>query len=89
MARLWRIQYEGAVYHIISRGVAQGEIFLIDEDYLRFLEYLEMISDKFIIDIFAYVLMRNHYHLFLRTHEANLSKAIQWLQTSYSILLQS
>ncbi|MFH1961294.1 MAG: transposase [bacterium] len=85
MARPWRIQYEGAVYHVMSRGVAQGEIYSIDEDYHRFLEYLEKVVEKFGIEIFAFVLMGNHYHLLLRTKEANLSKAIQWLQTSYSI----
>jgi len=47
MARPWRIQYEGAIYHVISRGVAQGKIFLIDADYHRFLDCLERASDKF------------------------------------------
>ncbi len=85
MARPWRIQYEGAVYHVMSRGVAQGEIFLFDGDYHRFLEYLEKVVEKFGVEIFAFILMGNHYHLLLRTKEANLSKAIQWLQTSYSV----
>ena len=85
MARPWRVQYEGAIYHVMSRGVAQGKIFLIDEDYHRFLECLERISEKFRLEIFAFVLMGNHYHLLLRTKEANLSRAMQWLQTSYSL----
>lgn len=85
MARPWRIQYEGAVYHVMSRGVARGDIFSIEEDYCRFLKYLEMAVEKFRLEIFAFVLMRNHYHLFLRTKEVNLSKAMQWLQTCYSI----
>ncbi|MDN3513766.1 MAG: transposase [Candidatus Brocadia sp.] len=70
---------------IMSRGVAQGEIFYADEDYRKFLEYLEKASEKFQAEIFAFVLMGNHYHLFLRTREANLSRAMQWLQTSYSV----
>ena len=87
MSRPRRIQYANAVYHIMSRGVAQGEIFYADEDYRKFLEYLEKTSEKFQLEIFAFVLMGNHYHLFLRTREANLSRAMQWLQTSYSIYL--
>ena len=87
MARPWRIQYNNAVYHIMSRGVAQGEVFYAEEDYHKFLEYLEKTSEKFQLEIFAFVLMGNHYHLFLRTKEANLSKSMQWLQTSYSIYL--
>ena len=75
MARPWRIQYNNAVYHIMSRGVAQGEVFSADEDYDKFLEYLERTSEKFQLEIFAFVLMGNHFHLFLRTREANLSRA--------------
>lgn len=85
MARPWRIQYTNAMYHIMSRGVAQGEVFYADEAYHRFLEYLEKASEKFQLEVFAFVLMGNHYHLFLRTKEANLSRAMQWLQTSYSV----
>ncbi|MCF6148161.1 MAG: hypothetical protein E3K37_05835 [Candidatus Kuenenia sp.] len=69
----------------MSRGVAQGEVFYGNEDYHKFLEYLKKTSEKFQLEIFAFVLMGNHYHLFLRTREANLSRAMQWLQTSYSI----
>jgi hypothetical protein len=36
------------------------------------------------VDVFAYVLMGNHYHLLVRTHQANLSRAMQWLGVSYS-----
>ena len=85
MARPWRIQYTNAMYHIMSRGVAQGEVFYAEEDYHKFLEYLEKTSEKFQLEIFAFVLMGNHYHLFLLTKEANLSRAMQWLQTSYSV----
>ncbi|MEW6606728.1 MAG: transposase, partial [bacterium] len=85
MARSWRIQYQGAIYHVMSRGVAQQEIFRIEDDYHRFLDYLEKSVDKYGLEIFAFVLMSNHYHLLVRTKEANLSKAIQWLQTAYSV----
>ncbi len=85
MARPWRIQYEGAIYHIMSRGVGRGKIFLTDEDYSKFLEYVEKAKEKFGLDIFAFVLMRNHYHMLIRTNESNLSRTMQWIQTAYSI----
>ncbi|MGR3318614.1 MAG: transposase [Candidatus Anammoxibacter sp.] len=85
MSRPWRIQYEGAIYHIMSRGVGRGKIFLNSNDYIRFLSYLEKAVEKFNIEIFAFVLMTNHYHLLLRTTEPNISKVMQWIQTSYSI----
>jgi len=47
MARPWRIQYKGAIYHIMSRGVAQGDVFYDEGDYDNFLEYLGRASVKF------------------------------------------
>jgi len=72
MARPWRIQYEDAVYHIASRGNNRQDIFLTDEDRQDFLELLGQTSERFNLEIFAFCLMTNHYHLFLRTPEANL-----------------
>ncbi len=56
MARPWRIQYEGAIYNIMSRGVGRGEIFLTNDDYSGFLEYVEKAGEKFGLDIFAFVM---------------------------------
>ena len=41
MAWPWRIEYEGAMFHIMSRGVGGGEIFVANGDYTRFLGYVE------------------------------------------------
>ncbi len=57
MARPWRIQYTGTIYHVMSRWVAQGAIFLSDADYYRFLEYMEGVVEKFKVEIFSFVLM--------------------------------
>jgi REP element-mobilizing transposase RayT len=85
MARDWRVQYEGAVYHVMCRGVGGEEIFGGSEDYSRFEGYIESAEERFNLMIYAYTLMTNHYHLLLRTNEANLSRAIQWLQSSYGM----
>ena len=42
------------------------------------------IIDRSDVDIFAYVLMGNHYHILLRTNQANLSKSMQWLALTYT-----
>ena len=84
MARPWRIEYEGALYHVFSRGNHQQDIFLIDEDRRSFLIALGKMSERFDVAIFCYVLMGNHYHLLLRTDRANLSKSMQWLGTTYT-----
>ena len=84
MARAWRIEYEGALYHVLSRGNERRDIFLDDDDRMLFLTGLAEAGERFAVDVLAYVLMGNHYHLLLRTRRANLSKAMQWLGLSYT-----
>ena len=84
MARQWRIEFPGAIYHVISRGNGGQDIFLTDDDRETFLGLLEVLSGRFNIEIYAYVLMDNHYHVLLKTIEANLSKAMQWFGTTYT-----
>ena len=77
MARPWRIEYEGAYYHVLSRGNERRDIFYDDKDRHLFLGTLTEVSDRFDVDVFAYVLMSNHYHVLLKTNRSNLSKAMQ------------
>ena len=84
MARPWRIEYEGALYHVFSRGNNQQDIFVTDDDCYLFLDSIGQMSERFDTVIFAYVLMNNHYHLLLRTPKANLSRSMQWLGTTYT-----
>jgi len=84
MARQLRIEYEGAFYHVISRGERHENIFFNDYDRLKFLEKLGELIDKFNLKIHCYALMNNHFHLLLETLEGNLSKAMHYLNTSYS-----
>jgi putative transposase len=84
MARQWRIEYPGALYHVSSQGNGRQDIFLSDQDRRYFLDLLEECCARFNIEVHAYVLMGNHYHLLLKTHDANLSKAMHWFITSYT-----
>ena len=59
MARPWRIEYKGAYYHVLSRGNEGREIFYGDEDKRLFLKSVGEMSDRFDIDVFAFVLMSN------------------------------
>lgn len=68
----------------MSRGNAGQDIFQTNEDRRLFLELLDELVERFDIDVHAYVLMGNHYHLLLKTNEANLSQAMQWFGTSYT-----
>lgn len=84
MARQWRIEFPGAIYHIMSRGNARQDIYRSDDDRKLFLSLLEDLSERYEIEVYAYVLMNNHYHLLLKTKHANLSKAMQWFGTTYT-----
>lgn len=84
MGRAWRIEYEGALYHVMSRGNEHRDIFYDDQDRSLFLETIGEMSDRFEIEVFAYVLMGNHYHLLLKTNRANLSKSMQWFGLAYT-----
>jgi len=84
MARPWRIQFEDAVYHISVRGNNKQNIFADDGDQKFFLELLGRARDRFGLKIFAFCLMSNHFHLFLQTPRANLSRAMQWLNATYT-----
>jgi REP element-mobilizing transposase RayT/predicted DNA-binding protein YlxM (UPF0122 family) len=84
MARQLRIEYKGAFYHIISRGERRENIFNDNNDKLKFLEKIGEAVDKFNLKIHCYTLMDNHFHLLLETPEGNLSKAMHYLNTSYS-----
>ena len=61
MARALRIEFEGAYYHILSRGNEQRDIFYDDKDRLLFIDTLGEVSDRFDVDVFAFVLMSNHH----------------------------
>jgi putative transposase len=82
MARRVRVQYEGAVYHVMARGNERRDIFRDDHDRLRFLETLGEAVGQFGLRLHAYCLMPNHYHLLLGTPRGNLSRAMGWFQTT-------
>jgi REP element-mobilizing transposase RayT len=84
MARMTRLEFEGAVYHVMSRGTEKKDIFVSPGDSKRFIELLEQMSERFAVDIYAYVLMGNHYHLLMETVRPNLSKAMHYLNSVYS-----
>ena len=85
MTRPLRLDYPDTYYHVLSRGNEKREIYRDEKDYLRFLEGMGKMVGRFQLEIHAYVLMSNHYHLLLHTQDAILSRAIQWLGVSYSV----
>ena len=79
MARKLRMEFPGAVYHVMSRGDHQEAIYRDDEDRSLFLDTFGEACMKTGWRIHAFVLMGNHYHLLLETPEPNLSARMNWL----------
>ncbi len=84
MARPLRIEYPGAYYHVMNRGLSRRNIFLEDKDRERFLELLGETSRQWKVEIFAYCLLDNHYHILLQTPGAGLARAMRHLDGIYT-----
>jgi len=86
MARPLRIEYDGAVYHVTSRGNARKPIYRDDTGRGIFLDMLHKVNEKFNWLCHAYCLMNNHYHLVIETPDGNLSKGMRQLNGVYTQL---
>jgi putative transposase len=85
MARPLRIQRPNGRYHVTARGNERKAIYRDERDRVHFVELLGEMVERYAVQVHAYVLMDNHFHLLLQTPEANLSRAVQWLNVSYSV----
>ncbi len=83
MSRPLRIEFNGALYHITSRGNARQDIFLNGEDFVDFLRTLTSVVKRYHFLLHAYCLMGNHYHLLVETPKGNLSKGMRQLNGLY------
>jgi putative transposase len=84
MPRKLRVEYEGAIYHVMNRGDRREPIFLDDKDRLTFLETLAQACQKCGWQVHAYCLMHNHFHLVMETPRANLSAGMRWFLGTYT-----
>ena len=85
MARKPRIEFEGALYHVITRGNQRQRVFKDRGDYERYLKILGNYKIQYDYILYAYVLMSNHVHLLIETKEKPLSKILQGINQSYTI----
>ena len=84
MARPLRIQYKGAFYHVTCRGNKRKNVYLDDNDRIRFLKYLNESTEIYGVVLYAYVLMDNHYHILIQTKQANLSEFMRRFNICYT-----
>ena len=84
MARPLRIEFSGALYHVMSRGNERGDIVRDASDRQKRLDWLRRTVETYGWGLHAFVLMTNHVHLFVETPEPNLSAGMQYLNGSYT-----
>src|SRR5256886_8427590 len=84
MARKLRVQYAGAIYHVLNRGDRREPIFRDDRDRQRFLDTLGETCGKTGWQIHSWCLLPNHFHLVLETPRPNLVAGMKWLLGTYT-----
>src|SRR5262245_46468489 len=85
MARKLRVEYPGAIYHVMNRGYRREPIFKDDTDRQHFLETLGATCLKTGWQVHAYCLMPNHFHLVVETPQPNLVAGMKWLLGTYTM----
>ncbi|MBN2895710.1 MAG: transposase [Campylobacterales bacterium] len=84
MPRIPRGETAGGIYHVINRGNMRMQVFDDAEDYSTFLDLLSKGLQKEAVELHAYALMPNHFHLLLvPQREGSLSRLMQWVMTSH------
>ena len=87
MSRPLRVEYHGAWYHVLNRGRRKENIFFEDSDRKLFFKLIEDAIRLYKLEIHAYSLMPNHYHLLVCTPEGNLSKIMRYINGTYTQLI--
>lgn len=84
MPRIARGETVGGIYHVINRGNMRMQVFDDAEDYDYFLDLLKTARKRFAVELHAFCLMPNHFHLLLVPQkEKSLSQFMQWVMTSH------
>jgi REP element-mobilizing transposase RayT len=85
MARKLRVEYEGAIYHVVIRGVERRRLFDDDADRERFVGRLSKYAEEMEVRLYLFCLMANHVHLLVETPGGNLGHFMHRLQTAYTV----
>src|SRR5215469_5095441 len=84
MPRRLRIEYEGAIYHVMTRGNARQDIVYDDDDRRRLMHDLERVVVRSGWELLCFVVMSNHLHLLLKTPRPNLARGMQGFLSAYA-----
>jgi len=84
VARPLRIEFPGAYYHVMNRGLERRRTFVTSDDHRTFLELLADVVQRWQVKVFAYCCMPNHYHILLQTPLGNLSRVMRHIDGVYT-----
>jgi putative transposase len=85
MARKGRVEFAGAVYHVLDRGDRREAIVGSESDRAAFVRTLGQACERAGWRVHAWVLMSNHYHLLIETPQPNLVAGMRWFQTTWTV----
>jgi putative transposase len=84
MPRITRGLVSDCIYHILNRGNAKQNVFYKTHDYEAFIKLMREAKEKYIIKLFAYCLMPNHFHMLIMVIQPEeFIKYMHWLMTSH------
>jgi len=84
MARALRVQFDGALYHLVVRANNRQPLFRDTQDRRHYLDLLSRYREQFGFRIYCYLLINRQVHLLIETPKGNVSKVMQCLGTSYT-----
>ncbi len=87
MPRKIRIIYAGGMYHVLNRGNYKARIFEKEGAKFAFEAVLLEAAEKFGLVIYAYAIMRTHFHLAIKTPRPNLAEAVHWIESTFATRL--
>jgi putative transposase len=85
MPRLARLDAPGVLHHVMGRGIEKNNIFLNKKDRNDFINRLSVLVDEGAIEIYAWALMTNHFHILLKTKNRPLSSSMRKILTGYVV----
>jgi hypothetical protein len=77
MPRLARLDAPGILHHVMGRGIEKKEIFFNDMDRSDFIDRMAALCEEGALDVYAWVLMPNHFHLLCKTRKRPLSSCMR------------
>lgn len=80
-----RIKYEGSYHHVMNRGLNRENVFPNIKAKQHFIELLKELSKRFEMEIYAYCIMDNHFHIVLRNNMNRLSAFMKELDGAYGM----